>query len=286
MKILFSSIGRTVRHLSVGTGVLKPKNFSVLKHSGFSREIPRKKNFGKKLLEFFGVKKKLNPKSFADGSHTPKGPYVASEKSVMMSDKYLKTGYLSENDRIVNGFRDGGRNAKFTRFGDAVYADREIITVDLQKDVYLRNLISYVHKNADTMSEKSKMKFLFNLIKDISGDKAAGKKFANNLAVSRQGEEVLLGKVFEHSAAVCRHKSMLAKLLGDELGLKTRLIKGNLNDILGGNAHVWNEIKLSNGKKYLFDVQQGILMDLSNKSAFNNYTLSMYSSLNNRPVYM
>lgn len=86
-----------------------------------------------KIKNFFGIKPKVNPKSFADGSHTPKGPYAASVKSVQTSDKYLKYGYLSENDRIVNGFRDGGRNASFTKFGDTLYADREVITVDLEK---------------------------------------------------------------------------------------------------------------------------------------------------------
>ena len=238
-----------------------------------------------KNKKIFGLRQKINPKSFADGSHTPKGPYAASVKSVQTSDKYLKYGYLSENDRIVNGFRDGGRNASFTKFGDTLYADREVITVDLEKDVYLQNLLKYVKKNAASFSEKSKMQFLFKLISDISGDSKAAFKGSNMLAKKRQAQEVLLGKIFEHECAVCRHKSILAKLLGDELGLNTRLIRGNLNDIVGENAHIWNEIKLSNGKNYLFDVQQGVLMDMTNKNASNNYTLSMYFTPDFRQVY-
>ena len=109
-----------------------------------------------KNKKIFGLRQKINPKSFADGSHTPKGPYAASVKSVQTSDKYLKYGYLSENDRIVNGFRDGGRNASFTKFGDTLYADREVITVDLEKDVYLQNLLKYVKKKCSLFFRKIK----------------------------------------------------------------------------------------------------------------------------------
>lgn len=285
MKIVFSKISNAISGISEKAPYIKTRPYPNDSVHFTAGGTAGKKSFMQKLRSFFGLREKLNAKSFADGSHTPKGPYVASRQSVAVSDKFLKQNYLSENDRIVNGFRDGGRNAGFTNFGETLYADREVLTIDREKDVYLDNLIKYVHKNADDLSEKKKMKFLFKLINDISGDRKASVKFSEQLGHSRQGEEVLLGKVFEHGAAVCRHKGMLMKILGDEIGLKTRLVRGNLVDIGDSGGHVWNEVKLSNGKRYLFDTQQNVLLDMTGKNAGNNYILSTYYTPDNHLIY-
>jgi transglutaminase/protease-like cytokinesis protein 3 len=56
-------------------------------------------------------------------------------------------------------------------------------------------------------------------------------------------------------AGVCRHRSLLFKLLGDEAGLKTALVRGNfIKKKPPGFAHAWNEVILEDGRHLLVDV--------------------------------
>lgn len=68
----------------------------------------------------FGLHPKLNAKSFASGKESYRGPYVASAKSVRQTNDYIHKNTIGFDSEIVNGFRDAGRNAKFTKFGDII----------------------------------------------------------------------------------------------------------------------------------------------------------------------
>jgi len=60
-------------------------------------------------------------------------------------------------------------------------------------------------------------------------------------------------------AGVCRHKSLLAKVLGDKLGLKIAMARGHFTvdkEIGLTESHIWNELKIGN-KWYLMDIEQG-----------------------------
>ena len=235
------------------------------------------------IKKLFGFRTKLNPKSFADGSHTPKGPYVNSRQAVDLTNEFLNKNYLLENEKIVDGFRDAGGGAQFSRFGDIIFAKREVITIDKSKDVYLHNAINYVRKNASHLPEKKKLKFIYNLITDISGDVNQAVKNSQLLAEQDAGQERLLGKIFEHGAAVCRHKSIMFKILAEEVGINTRLLRGNFIDWVGDGRHVWNEVKLKDGSKFLVDIQNSRMINLKNAS--KNIKLANYCTENNVPIY-
>ncbi len=228
---------------------------------------------------------KLNPKSFSDGSHTPKGPYVASRQSVELSNKYLERDYISENHTILDGFRDGGHSCQFSHFGDVLYSNREVVTIDRKLDTYLSNAIKYVKEETAGMNEQDKVKTIYKVIHQISGDFYKSEKRANILAKERQGKEILLGKVFEKECATCRHKALMFKLLADECGLQARMIRGAAFDLSGFGGHAWNEIKLSNGKKLLIDVQNSRIIDLSTKKALKKAEVASYCDSNLKPYY-
>jgi len=62
---------------------------------------------------------------------------------------------------------------------------------------------------------------------------------------------VLLGAWLNQShAGVCRHRALLFKLLADEAGLKSALVRGNLAP---GGPHIWNELSLEDGRCVLVD---------------------------------
>ena len=58
-------------------------------------------------------------------------------------------------------------------------------------------------------------------------------------------------------AGVCRHRSLLFKILADEAGLRVALVRGNYASTgPPGAPHVWNEVVLDDGRRVLVDVMQ------------------------------
>ena len=70
-----------------------------------------------------------------------------------MSNKYLCSNYISEYDRIPDGFRDCGGEAKFTEFGDCIWAKLEVIVIDISAEVYLKNAINFIKQNTNKPDE-------------------------------------------------------------------------------------------------------------------------------------
>lgn len=220
-------------------------------------------NFWQRIKNFFGIKKAINPKTFSDGTRTPNVPFIASKTSVEASNKYVQNHRVSMNEKIVDGFRDGGRDVRFDKWGKAISAKREVVTVDFACDKYLQKIIEHTKASTQGMNEKQKAKFIYNLIIDLGGDVAKAERRSNELAKAYQGQEILLGKVFEKEASCCRHKSLLFKILADEIGLKTTMVRGNMLDFGGIGGHAWNEVVFSNGKKFIYDTQNANIANIS-----------------------
>ena len=73
-------------------------------------------------------------------------------------------------------------------------------------------------------------------------------------------------------AGVCRHHALLFKILADEAGLRTALVRGNYAP---GYPHVWNEVILDDGRRLLVDVMQNggqaRFPDLTEREVVRNY---------------
>lgn len=286
MKVVFSSLGNISNKIKYSNSLAPQFAKQYPEDSiNITKAIRKKNTFWQKFLNLFGINK-LNPQTFSDGRHTPRGPYsTPSRESAELSELYLHSNYISDKERITNGFRDGGHKAVLDNFGNVIFSPREIITIDKNMDSYLANAIKFVKTNTMDKSEKTKMKYIFNVMRDISGNAIKSEKRSAQLANLAAGRDVLLGKIFEKEAAVCRHKALLFKLLADECGLKTRIIRGASVDLGGYGGHVWNEVKLSNGKKFLVDVQNSKIIDISNSKALKNIELVSYCDQKLRPIY-
>lgn len=247
MKIFTNKVFRTINNTVNKTSNLKTKPYPVDSFQ-MTQKFEPQVSVWQKLRKIFGLRAKLNPKSFAGGLHNSKGPYANSKQAANLSEKYLKNEYLLEDQRIVDGFRDAGGAIIDYRVNSTI-ANREVTTVDKSADVYLQNAINYVKYNTSKMSEKKKVKFISNLVKDIGGDtKMAGER-SKMLGNSAAGEERLLGKIFEEGAAVSRHKAIMFKILAEESGIKTRMFRSAAVDS-DGSRYVWNEVKLKDGSKF------------------------------------
>lgn len=68
-------------------------------------------------------------------------------------------------------------------------------------------------------------------------------------------EGALIGEVPRIcGAGVCRHRTLLFKLLADEAGLDVALVRGNYSDGRTSGGHAWNELHLNDGRRLLIDV--------------------------------
>ena len=240
-----------------------------------------KLSFTDRIRMFFGLHPKLNAKSFASGKETYKGPYLASKNSVRQTNNYIDNNIIGIDEKIINGFRDAGRNAQFTKFGDIITSEREIITIDREYDDYLSNIINYIKKNTQGLSEKEKVRSIYNIILEISEDTYKSTNKSDKFAKLARGREVMLGKIFEHNAVCCRHKGLMFKILCDEIGINSSIVRGNMIDMYGFGGHVWNEVKLSSGKKLLIDTQNKKIIDITKP----NPKVATYFDVDNNPLY-
>ena len=262
-------------------GGANPINSDVLKE--LTRLQTPQTSLWRRIKNIFGFRQKVNPKTFVSGEKTPNIPFVASKKSVEVSNRYVQNHRIGTSERIIDGFRDGGRNVRFDKWGKAISAHREIVTVDIACDKYLQKVIEHTKASTQGMSKKQKAKFIYDLIIDLGGDAVKAEKRSNKLAKAYQGKEILLGKVFEKEASCCRHKSLLFKILADEVGLKSTMVRGNMLDFGGIGEHAWNEVILSNGKKYLFDAQNANIANISKGSVSSK--AAGYLDINDNSLY-
>ena len=276
---------KNLRHISDETfefwsrravGGANPINSDLLKE--LTKQQTPQTGLWQRIKNIFGFRQKVNPKTFSSGEKTPNIPFVASKKSVEVSNRYVQNHKIGTSERIVDGFRDGGRDVRFDKLGKAISAHREIVTVDIACDKYLQKVIEHTKASTQGMSEKQKAKFIYDLILDLGGDAVKAEKRSNELAKAYQGQEILLGKVFEKEASCCRHKSLLFKILADEIGLKTRMIRGNMLDFGGIGGHAWNEVILSNGKRFIYDTQNASIINVTKGQVGKNAScyLDMY----------
>lgn len=188
-----------------------------------------------------------------------------TRNSYEATNKYFQTGRLDE--KIPDGFRDGGRHVEFDSSGkvsQTSYPNREIIYVDRQNDKVLNDALKHlkdIFARNPYLSEKEKIKTIFAFVDRIYRVKDGIQHAADFPCVPMK-----LGYIINSGAGVCRHMAITAKVLADDLGLKMSLVRGRHKGSDGYlGAHIWNEVELSNGKKYLFDTAQGEFVDFASR---------------------
>ncbi|HEU0008319.1 MAG TPA: EDR1-related protein [Verrucomicrobiae bacterium] len=172
---------------------------------------------------------------------------------------YYKEHFVGPGVLVPDGYVDGGRLMNFDADGRAK-SGREILVVDRAGDSELRKQLEFARspdlqalgplERAQRLAER-----IDRLTTPPGGERWVGPaveqltgEFANKPV--RIGDMVDLGQ-----AGVCRHRSLLFKILADEAGLKSALIRGNYAASgPRGFAHAWNEIYLDDGRRLLVDV--------------------------------
>lgn len=171
-------------------------------------------------------------------------------------EAYHRGHFVKPGMPIPDGYVDGGTYMKIREDGRIV-ATREVITVDRQRDKKLLEHIDFAKTTVD-LPEIERAVRLAKYVDKLMTPRE-GREFAEAATGKLQdfrNAEILLGEVPGYcGAGVCRHRSLLYKILADEAGLKVGLRRGHL--MRGGRPlgrHAWNELTLQDGSLRIVDV--------------------------------
>ena len=197
------------------------------------------------------------------------------DKAAEQSKNYFKNSIIPADEKILDGFKDGGRSGR-----------REIICVDRKKDIKLQKIIDEVKKDVEgvvpdfdieTGKYTDKETYIFDYVKNLNKHNLDAKKLP-------EGKEMLLGDIIGTESASCRHFALLFKILCDEVGIKSDLVRGEIHNPKNPEesfAHAWNIVEYDDEGYSLFDCS----LDINRIDYLPFYESdSMYERLNSLDV--
>lgn len=153
------------------------------------------------------------------------------------------------------------------------WADREIIYVNKINDPVLSNYLENAKEIGKNLNPNEKILAAYKLVNEtFITSRTIGTEFYDNAHVildglNADGQVVPLGYFIKNKLGVCRHHALLLKLTLDEMGLDSKLVRGNFFDTVeqaklgfrgDPTRHVWVEVsnipkEFSNGHNLIVD---------------------------------
>lgn len=191
-------------------------------------------------------------------SLTKRSEIGAGAKPAVMA--YRLKNYVGVELPIADGYVDGGHGMTIHPDGH-VTSSREILTIDRKRDVELQKHLTFARseelKKLNDLDRATRLaRYVAAHYTPKEGRKALEEK-TKVLETSYRNREVLIGDVAKITgdAGVCRHRSLMYKVLADEAGLKVALVRGLYGrDPSKAGYHAWNELYLPDGKMVIVDV--------------------------------
>ena len=186
----------------------------------------------------------------------PDAPAPALRDSARWAvNTFRRQHYLGPGVAIPDGYEDGGRGMKLDA-GEHPSSGREILLVDRTNDVVLARDLAFARspelQPLPPLERALRLAVYIEKETTPPGGARWDEKTCDQFEKEVAGKPVLLGEWIDQThAGVCRHRSLLFKILADEAGLKSALVRGNYGSIGG---HAWNELFLDDGRRVLVDV--------------------------------
>ncbi len=168
--------------------------------------------------------------------------------------KYFKDfGIIDYKTKLANGFMDVASSGMISDDGSCT-SSREIIVVDKNNDKVLKGLIEHSKKATVNMPDEQKANYISNLIAFYTDRKRKN-------ITTKPNEKILAGELLGSISASGRQNSIIFKVISDETGLKTDLVKGTKF----GVKSIWNVVHLPNRKDKIYDTYSQVVEN-ANKS--------------------
>lgn len=202
-------------------------------------------------------------------------PPAGMAKQVL--ETFRKSSYLSPGTTIPDGYFDGGRHMALDAEDNAT-SGREILVVDRAHDPELAKELEFARslRGLPPLDRARKLSEYVDTVLTPLGGRQLLSAAVDELQHEFTNKTLLIGDVCDQfHAGVCRHRSLLFKVLADEAGLRTALARGNYVHLHAGGsgAHAWNEVQLDDGRRFLVDTT------LHPKSEFPEITNPAVTSL-------
>lgn len=221
---------------------------------------------------------------------------MRSPEAVRQTVLFSRTHRIPETESLAPGFRDGGRRTAFDEAGEPLgLFRREVLTfAPFDQDAALKEALDRVRADAAGLDAVlDKVDVLKEAVADLLAENAPAenKRILEALAGEggAAGVEITLGGLIAAGTGVCRHRSLLFKVLADQLGVPAALVRGNYSrrgvDQREGRAlgdrggHAWNEVVLETGDRILVDVMHDYVGTLSDAKAGG------YATVRDEPLY-
>jgi Ethylene-responsive protein kinase Le-CTR1 len=185
----------------------------------------------------------------------PDVPVAAQE----VTNTYHQRHYVGPGLKIPDGYLDGGRRMAVDANHRAT-SDREILQVERSRDVELARDLAFARSREiqDLPILERIQRIAARIDKETTppGGPACILRTAEQLEQEFRNQSILIGDwIDQGQAGVCRHRSLLFKILADEAGLNVSLVRGNYVEQGSPSIpHAWNEVFLGDGRRVLIDV--------------------------------
>jgi hypothetical protein len=194
-----------------------------------------------------------------DTTSRPARPAQIGEAGKPAVMAYRLKNYVGPDLVIGDGYVDGG-HAMTIHSDGKVTSSREILTVDRKADAELQKHLAYARsdelKKLNPLDRATRLaRYVAALYTPAEGRRTLEAK-TRILETTYRNKAVLIGDVVKitNGTGVCRHRSLMYKLLADEAGLKVSLVRGLYgHDPAKAGYHAWNELFLDGGKMVIVD---------------------------------
>lgn len=212
--------------------------------------------------------------------------FPVSADPIQQTQDFNARHRIDEGEQIAYGYKDGGRRVPFGPDGaPLVRSSREIIAVrGPAEDPVLASVIGYACAQLaqiGTVEEKARWlkDYVAALLKE--NNESENSTILDRLAGGDcRGVEISLGQMIVAGTGVCRHRSLLFKMMADAAGIPAALVRGGYReDGSYGGGHAWNEIVLENGTRMIVDVMHNFMGGLTTEKA------GYYQDIRKTPLY-
>lgn len=265
---------------------LKPVNWLNSAEKINIRELSFAPKMKGEILNFSGKKVKLEEKDFdwLYWKHRPgtlptvSKPIDYSDDAKRVTDEFIKKNRVK--DKLPDGFRmtsshfEDGFDSKGNPILDFDFFEKgaagEFMYIDRRTDKGLNTTIKKfkeLFKKNENLSEESKVDLLMQFVNGCYTNSR------NHWTELFPLDMIALGQTVKHGSGMCRHRALLTKVLADEVGLNTSMVRGCYNT--GKNSidcHMWNEFTNKKGERYLLDtILHNFKKISSNDAALEKY---------------
>jgi hypothetical protein len=176
-----------------------------------------------------------------------------------VTNTYHKKHYVGPGVKIPDGYVDGGRYMVIDPQRHAK-SDREILRVDHSGDFSLAADLAFSRSSElralPILERVQRIAAQIDRETTPPGGSICVERTVEQLEKEFKNQSISIGDwVNQGHAGVCRHRALLFKILADEAGLATSLVRGNYAEQGSPSLpHAWNEVLLDDGRRVLVDV--------------------------------